>query len=129
MPHLNICELRKFSQARKEHRTAVYNRILESCHGKIQRAAMNQETRCIYEVPSYSVGLPLYNHTACINHIKDSLRANGFTVRHLTATLLEIDWCPPAQEIISDVHPTSISEQLLLNYDSGQNNRFVLRVD
>lgn len=125
MKQLNISELRNQVLMKQRRRTAVYDEVLKKCHFRIQRAATNEQYECAYEVPRYVVGLPLYSMDECIDHIKEQLSQNGFTVTYMFPVTLQITWFPPKVEKPRD-------EDAASTYAIGYKNdkgKFVLRVD
>lgn len=94
MKQLNIFELQSSIDKKKTHRTTVFDQVLERCHRKIVIAAQKEFYECIYDVPHYVAGLPLFNVNNCINHIVDQLKLNGFEVTYYFPKTLLISWRP-----------------------------------
>lgn len=94
MKQLNIFELQTSINKKKQNRISVYEEVLGKCHAKIQVAAHKEFYECIYDVPNYVVGLPLYNITECINHLIEQLKHNGFSVTYFFPKTLYISWRP-----------------------------------
>jgi len=89
---LDIQELRRESDRRKEKRIAIFNEILKSCHSKIIRTSKEEKEKCIYQVPEMKLGLPVYNLNSCIAYIILNLKKNGFKVQFIQPNSLIIDW-------------------------------------
>jgi hypothetical protein len=123
MKPLNISELRNRSQARQQRRVNVYNAVLSRCHTKIQTAAENEQFECVYDVPRYIMGLPLYNLDLCIDYLKDRLIANGFGVDYVFPKSLRVHWYPPKEP---SNEPDEQPYQIAYKNDRG---KFVLNVD
>lgn len=125
MKQLNISELRNKVLVKQRRRAAVYDEVLKKCHFRIQRAATNEKYECSYEVPQYVVGLPLYSMQECIDHIKEQLSQNGFTVTYVFPVTLKITWFPPKEEKPrEDEGPSTYA----IGY-KNERGKFVLRVD
>lgn len=153
MKQLNIFELQSSINKKKQNRVYVYDEVLGKCHTKIQSAAKKEFYECIYDVPHYVVGLPLYNITECINHLIEQLKYNGFEVTYFFPKTLYISWRPKADTCIehkannshkavmpqdapktlNDITSTTYqdSDSMLLNYIPYKNEKgkFVLNVD
>jgi hypothetical protein len=72
----------------------VYNKILTRIHNKIkhQSRITPNDQHCWYVVPEMIIGVPKYDHGACIAYLIDKLIDNGFVVRYTHPNLLFISW-------------------------------------
>ena len=77
---LNINELYNVSKRKKRNKTKCYNEILKKCHNRIKFCSLNEKTKCIYKIPQYTIGYPLYDYSEITNYIINALRKNGFDV-------------------------------------------------
>ena len=129
MKQLNIFELQNSINKKKQNRTQIYENVLEKCHLKIKTAANQEKYECIYDVPQYIVGLPLYNINECMDFIINQLNENGFKVVYHFPKFLHISWYPPKEKTIQ----TEIKEDpaLLMHYIPYKNEKgkFTLNVD
>jgi len=73
---------------------AVYNSILNRIHTKIKQCSRQNgsEQFCWYIIPEMMIGVPRYDHGACIAYILHELRENGFVIRYTHPNLLLISW-------------------------------------
>ena len=73
---------------------AVYNSILNRIHTKIKNSSRQNATEqfCWYIIPEMMIGVPRYDHAACIAYILHELRENGFIIRYTHPNLLLISW-------------------------------------
>ena len=73
---------------------SVYNKILSRIHNKIKTISRQhtQHQYCWYLVPEMMIGIPKYDHGACIAFCIDKLRENGFMIRYTHPNLLLISW-------------------------------------
>ena len=127
MKQLNIYELQNTIYKKQQTRINVFSKVLEKCHFKIQSAAKKELYNCIYEVPEYVVGLPLYNINDCIDYIMRQLTENGFKVQYQFPKNILIDWKP----VVSKTNTETNNNDLLLRYIPHRNNKgkFILNVD
>ena len=72
----------------------TYNKMLHRVHIRIRMASRQrtQETVCWYIVPEMIIGVPNYDHAACIAYLIDKLKTNGFAVRYTHPNMLLISW-------------------------------------
>tara|TARA_Y100000389_G_scaffold200448_1_gene240886 strand:- start:1813 stop:2403 length:591 start_codon:yes stop_codon:yes gene_type:complete len=72
----------------------IYNKILNRIHNKIKIVSRQhtQHQCCWYLVPEMMIGIPKYDHGACIAFCIDKLRENGFMIRYTHPNLLLISW-------------------------------------
>lgn len=142
MKQLNIFELQNSINRKKEHRNSIYEKVLAKCHAKIKTAADKELYETLFDVPSYVVGLPLYNINNCLQFITNHLENNGFKVTYFFPKLLQISWYPTSHyssnqnmshtSLENNFNPTNNDEsQLFLNYIPYKNEKgkFVLNID
>ena len=91
---VNLDDLYERKQKSDLNTLAVYNSILNRIHTKIKNASrLNAaEQFCWYIVPEMMIGVPRYDHGACIAYIINELRENGFITRYTHPNLLFISW-------------------------------------
>ncbi len=73
---------------------STYNKILNRIHNKIKTISRQhaQHQYCWYLIPEMMIGVPKYDHGACIAFCIDKLRENGFMIRYTHPNLLLISW-------------------------------------
>lgn len=89
---INIHELNRRRREKKKRDAEIYKRVLKRCHVRIRMSAHNLDTKCVYTVPQYIPGLPLYSLLDCIRFLKTNLRDNGFKVKSIGFDQLYISW-------------------------------------
>ena len=94
MKQINLYDLYKNINVKKERRNDVFNTILDKCHNIIISYSKKENYKCFYTVPEFVVGLPLYNIQECIQHIYKHLKKNGFLVNYYFPNILYISWDP-----------------------------------
>lgn len=90
---LNINQLHKEIEKREKRKNKIYNTILEKVNYRI--LLTNQKSNdciCLFVVPSFLFGVPLYNMTNCIIYIMEDLIEKGFKVNYTHPNLLTISW-------------------------------------
>lgn len=89
---LNIYDLHKKKNMRVKKRQEYYKKILLKCYQKIVLASNNCKTNCIFKVPEFIIGMPIYNNTNCTKFLIIALRKNGFKINYSKPNLLYISW-------------------------------------
>jgi hypothetical protein len=91
---INLDELYERKQIRDLNTLESYNKILNRIHTRIKTVSRHQinEQFCWYIVPEVMIGIPKFDHGACIAYLIDKLRDNGFNVRYTHPNLLFISW-------------------------------------
>ena len=112
---LNILELHKKINDKNTKRQQYFTTILDKCHAKIKRAAEKELYECFYEVPEYTIGLPMYKLTDCIVFLYENLRKNGFFVKYYFPRMLYVSWKP---SVINDKITHKSSKSNNYTYDS-----------
>lgn len=91
---LNLDDLYEKKKLHDLATTSNYNKILNRIHTKIKTTSRTQlvEQFCWFIVPEMMIGVPKFDHTACIAYIIDKLQVNGFKIRYTHPNLLFISW-------------------------------------
>ena len=94
MSMLNIDELRNEKKEKIKQKNEVYESVLKKCHAKIKSVAkiLSAPECCIFEVPPYIYGCPLYDINKCIYYLVECLSENGFEVQYLTKNMVYVSW-------------------------------------
>jgi hypothetical protein len=92
MNKLNILELHRTINEKKQRKSECYEKVLEICHKKIKTAANTKKYRCLIDLPEYVYGYPLYDMNECIKYVLNSLKNNGFLVTYFFPKILYISW-------------------------------------
>ena len=92
MKKLNILDLHRTISKKQQKRIECFDKVLELCHKKIMSLSENQQLRFFYEVPEFMLGFPLYDINACITHVLESLKANGFLAIYYFPRYIYISW-------------------------------------
>lgn len=89
---INIHDLNKRRREKRKRDLEIYQRVLKRCHNRIRLSAHKMGTQCVFTVPQYIAGLPLYSLLDCIRFLKKTLRQNGFKVKSINFDQLYISW-------------------------------------
>lgn len=92
MKRLNILDLQRKINERKNRSTACFERILEICHKKILFHCDRRHMRFFYEVPEYMFGYPLFNVNDAIRYVVDALTKNGFLAIYYFPKFIYVSW-------------------------------------
>lgn len=124
MTNINIFDLHKNINEKKNKRHNSFQNVLTQCHNRITRCAENELYDCYYEIPEFIIGIPLYNLTDCVKYIYNHLQENGFNVRYIFPKMLFISWHPTHTKMNNTSVPSTklnVYENLLINRTSKQN--------
>ena len=91
---LNIYDLYRNVNEKKEKKYVIYNDILYKIHEKIKKTTAKERFKIIYDVPEFTFGLPSYNLNHCNAYLIKHLRNNGFLVKYYFPKILYISWDP-----------------------------------
>ena len=90
MAQVNINDLYKTARKKELAKFNTFDSVLKKCHNKIKSYSLNHKTECIYEVPGFIIGIPLFDRNELQEYIISSLLKNGFIVNKYPAYLLYI---------------------------------------
>ena len=92
MSQLNIHKLYESSRRKELSKFETFDKILKRCHNKITLYAENRKTECIYEVPEFIIGVPLYNIEDLKEYLMKSLKKDGFEYMYIDPNWLFVTW-------------------------------------
>ena len=107
MASLNIKDLQREVAIRQQRANEVYEKILALVHKKI--IATNEKTddySCIYKLPNFMYGYPIYDSRRCMEYLMTKLSNNGFEVRYIDGNSLYISWRPKAPVVLPQMPST-----------------------
>lgn len=91
---LNLDDLYERKRTHDLNTLAVYNKILGRIHNRIQVVSRQHLDiqHCWFVVPEMMIGVPSYDHAACVAYCIDQLKENGFLLKYTHPNLLLISW-------------------------------------
>lgn len=91
---INLDELYEKKQSYDLQTLNIYNKLLNRIHSKIKLTSRQHidNQHCWFLVPEVMIGIPKYDHGACIAYLIDKLNNNGFIVKYTHPNLLFISW-------------------------------------
>ena len=82
---------------RESKKLEIFTHILENCCKVIKKCDEIRVTHCVFEVPEYVFGYPLYNLNDCIVFLLQELTKGGFKVQYIFPHTLIISWHIPTK--------------------------------
>lgn len=132
---LNIFDLHKKKWQRDAQRKQYYKKILHKCFQRIVNVSNNCGTKCMFKIPEFIIGMPIYNKMDCARFLVLALKKNGFLVRYTHPGLLYISWdtipeshFPGYQDnTVEDSKPLAIKDSSKYRniYDTDTNNKLL----
>jgi len=92
--NVNLDELYEKKKQQDLNTLEVYNKILNRIHSRIKHISRQNASEQFtwYVIPEVIIGIPKYDHGACIAYIINKLKENGFNIRYTHPNLLFISW-------------------------------------
>lgn len=121
MKFLSVNDLIQSRNKRAQKRKECFDKIVQECCLKIKKSANLNKALCIFDVPEFVIGYPLYDLNECISYVIEALTKNGFEVRYLHPNFLIISWfiaapqqpkIPVATSPLTLMHQAQIQQQL-----------------
>lgn len=92
MSQLNIKDLYSSAKKTELEKYKIFDEILTKCHKKIKLNADNKKTECIFQIPPFVFGKPLYDINELQDYILKSLKMNGFGIKKIMEYHIFISW-------------------------------------
>lgn len=99
---LNVNQIRNKYKKKCQTRTYIYKQILEKCYYRISACVDKEENFCVFHIPPFQIGTPLYKLPYCAAYIIYHLKQNGYTVKFLNPNILFITWTYDDSKYILD---------------------------
>lgn len=116
---INLDELYEKKKQYDLSKLEIFNKLLARIHTKIKLTSRQKidEQYCWFVVPEVMIGVPKYDHSACISYLMDKLHTNGFVVKYIHPNLILISW----KEWIPDYVRSEIKKKAGVNIDGYGN--------
>lgn len=85
-------EINSDLNAKKELMTSSFEKVLDMCFKQITSAANINASTCLFEVPEFVLGYPLFNINECIIYILDKLKKHNYIVNYYFPKLIQVAW-------------------------------------
>lgn len=120
--NLNIYSLNETSEKKILQRRSVFEEILKKCHYKIVSAAKKTEMRCIFHIPNYVAGMPIFDSEACKVFLVNRLKNELFDVIYFQPNILFISWEKTSYKVNPDrlIHYSDKAPKLRTTHDKLQ---------
>ena len=92
METLNVNELYENAMKKKLKKYKTFDLVLSRRHKKIKTYSKNEFVSCLFDIPEFILGTPIYNLNELILYIIDSLRKEGLYVKLLYHNIIYISW-------------------------------------
>ena len=92
MSTLNINDLYDSINNKNYKRMEKFDNILIQIHRRIKYHADLEQTFCLYNIPEFIFGTPLYNVNDLKNYIINTLKKNGFKILYFHPNTIFISW-------------------------------------
>jgi len=92
MSQLNIKDLYDNAKKKELNKFNTFDSVLKRCHCKIKSYSTNHKTECIYEVPNFIIGTPLFDRDELQDYMISSLLKNGFIINRYPPYYIHISW-------------------------------------
>jgi hypothetical protein len=89
---VNMAYLQKKHNAKLKTKLEIYEKILNRIYNRIDIASNVDNTLCVFDIPEYIYGFPIYNIPACADYLTRKLIHNGFHVKFIKPNILYISW-------------------------------------
>ena len=132
MAALDIVDVYKNITDRQKRRKEAFKCVLRMCEKQVKNVSDMDGVRCLFVVPEFIWGMPLYNVSECTAYVKTQVENAGFNVAFYFPRALLVSWDVNDLERRTLLCPTAPDQQLI---DKGKKDvikkgkrRFVLNL-
>jgi hypothetical protein len=91
-------EVQQLMLLKEERKKKSFHKVIEFCSKKIQQNAIRNATWCMYEIPEFIIGYPIYSLNECIQYVYEFLIKKGFRVDYYFPRILFVSWEMPVKK-------------------------------
>mgnify|MGYP005988763239 CR=1 FL=1 len=95
---INIDEVTKIDEKRKQIRKDIYKKIYEQLSSKIRQSVELGHKQIFLTVPAFLIGYPVFDRSAAAKYIARQFALGGFTVQLLTDHDIYVSWMVPKKK-------------------------------
>ena len=88
----DIRKLYVHQKKKSDQKKALYESVMKKVHYRIEGVASRSETQCLFQVPEFMLGMPLYDSFQCSGYVIERLKKEGFHVQYMHPNWLHINW-------------------------------------
>jgi hypothetical protein len=85
-------DVQRMMTLKQERKKESFMQVVNQCCGKIRRIAVLNQTRCLFEVPDFLLGYPIYDLNECVRYVMQFLQNRGFQVTYFFPRILLVSW-------------------------------------
>lgn len=89
---LSVHEINRFMDGKRRDKFSTFEKIYSLCEKHVMKYASNDRYRCMFTVPEFMLGLPIYNLNTAILYVIEKLHSRGFLVKYYHPNILYICW-------------------------------------
>ena len=89
---INIDEVTKIDEKRKQIRKDIYKKIYEQFSSKIRQSVELGHKQIFLAVPAFLIGYPVFDRNAAAKYIARQFALGGFTVRLISDHDIYVSW-------------------------------------
>lgn len=90
---VSVSEITKNREKRLQREFKAYAKVLDGVYKRINQCEKMNHSDCLYRVPPFIVGMPIYSHEYAVNYIMNELIYTGqFKAYYLGDSYLYISW-------------------------------------
>lgn len=89
----DIHKLHAHQKRRDVEKQKLYDRVLKRVYHRVETAAVH-DTQCIFAVPGFVLGMPLYDAYQCSGYLVQKLKTDGFKVTYYHPNVIHLNWSP-----------------------------------
>lgn len=90
---ISVKEIQARHEERTRKRLTIYRNIAERCFKEIKKSADQEQSFCLFQIPDFRIGLPIYKKAQCYEYLEMKLNEKGFQCRQVPQTdLIYISW-------------------------------------
>lgn len=89
---LSLSDIVNNKKKRDQKKEEVFKVLLKECSAKIKKSDEMKNLYCIYTVPEFVLGYPIFNINECITYIIKEISKHGFQTQYIFPNIIVIAW-------------------------------------
>jgi len=89
---LTVSDINQFQKNKMRKWIKVYEKVLGMCFRRIRDHVLRDQKYCLFNIPEYIAGFPVFNMTHCCAFILRKLRMAGFKAELVPPNVIAVFW-------------------------------------
>lgn len=89
---ISVNDINRIHAEKEAIRLKIFNKILDRSYNRIKYSVYRETNFCLFQVPEFIIGIPLYDMQKCVYYIGLKLMKKGYNIKYYKPNIILISW-------------------------------------